>query len=203
MSNAAGPAYGDIGEIYGAALGGSRIDGAAIGNTIIWQQGPELYEIISIDPAIAQTNQAITVTVSCNKNTKGAYMVNEYGSNMGTWGTSVTQSDGTYKLSTSFSVGSTGNRSFKIYGTAISSPASQLANNLSLNYLTVNVQIVAAVTTDATGDITAAQYVNIDGQTETVQIDSAGGVAGLARNMCLVIDDSTEVIQNGPDATNT
>ena len=203
MSNAAGSAYGSIGEIYGAALGSNLIDGAAIGDTVIWQQGPELYEIISVEPAIAQTNQTITVTASCNKHTKGAYMVNEYGSNMGTWETSVIQSDDTYTLSTSFSVGSTGNRAFKLYGTAISSPASELVNNLSLNHLTVNVQIVAAVTTDAAGNISTAQYIEPDGHTTTVQVDKTGCVAGLAPNMCLMIDNNTEVIQDGPDAADT
>ena len=73
MSNAAGSSYGNNGEIYGAALGDNRIDGAAIGDTIIWEQGPELYEIISIDPAIAQTNQAITVTVMQQEHQRRVY----------------------------------------------------------------------------------------------------------------------------------
>lgn len=193
MSNAAGSAYGNNGEIYGAALGDMLLDGAAIGDTIIWQQGPELYEIISIEPAIAQTNQAITVTALCNKHTKGAYMVNEYGSNMGTWETSVTQSDDTYTLSTSFSVGTKGTRAFKLYGTSIPSPSSELVNNLSLNYLIVNVQIVAAVTTDVSGNISTAQYIEPNGHTTTLQVDKAGCIAGLAPNMCLIIDDSTKI----------
>ena len=145
MSQMTGAAYANNGEALAMALGNTRLDGAAIGDTIIWEQGSELYEVISVEPQQVATNEPTTITISANNKTKKVYLYNEYGSIISYELDSVTQQpDGSVIIVFRVSVGSTGNRTITIYGTPWEGSTSQTENYLSVNFLTASFQVVSA-----------------------------------------------------------
>ena len=70
MSQMIGSAYGNNGEALAMALGNTRLDGAAVGDIVIWEQGSEVYEVISVEPQQVATNEPTTITISANSKTK-------------------------------------------------------------------------------------------------------------------------------------
>ncbi len=145
MSQMIGSAYGNNGEALAMALGNTRLDGAAVGDIVIWEQGSEVYEVISVEPQQVATNEPTTITISANSKTKKVYLYNEYGSNISYSLVSVTQqSDGSVIIKFKVSVGSTGNRTITIYGTPWEGSTSQTEKYLSVNYLTANFKVVSS-----------------------------------------------------------
>ena len=121
MSQMIGSAYGNNGEALAMALGNTRLDGAAVGNIVIWEQGSELYEIISIEPQQVTTNEPITITISANSKPDGSVLI-------------------AFKVA----LGSAGNRTITVYGTQWEGPTSEIANYLSVNYLTASFKVVSS-----------------------------------------------------------
>lgn len=145
MSQMIGSAYGNNGEALAMALGNTRLDGAAVGNIVIWEQGSELYEIISIEPQQVTTNEPITITISANSKTKKVYLYNEYGGNVSyVLDSLIEQPDGSVLIAFKVALGSAGNRTITVYGTQWEGPTSEIANYLSVNYLTASFKVVSS-----------------------------------------------------------